>query len=160
MPIGVLPPDSGTVKRGTNLAAAILDQRRETLDPEPTLASSLITGECDTVSVAGPTRHVVGYMKDCLFRPEPACTPVGTLSGDEPARLILTGALARSSNLLVLDELTNARPAAGQAGRVSRHGAVGRPRPRFPRPRRDHRHHERRLGRWDECAGGYSDMLA
>jgi ABC transport system ATP-binding/permease protein len=105
--IGALPPDSGTVKLGTNLVAVVLDQRRETLDPEQTLASALTGGSGDTVSVAGQSRHVVSYMKDFLFHPEQARTPVGTMSGGERARLILARAFARPSNLLVLDEPTN-----------------------------------------------------
>jgi ATP-binding cassette subfamily F protein uup len=57
--------------------------------------------------VAGQTRHVVGYMKDFLFAPEQANTPVGVLSGGERARLTLALAFAKPSNLLVMDEPTN-----------------------------------------------------
>ena len=46
-------------------------------------------------------------MKDFLFRPEQARTPVKALSGGERGRLMLARALARPSNLLVLDEPTN-----------------------------------------------------
>ena len=46
-------------------------------------------------------------MKDFLFRPEQARTPVSVLSGGERARLILARELAKPSNLLVLDEPTN-----------------------------------------------------
>jgi ATP-binding cassette subfamily F protein uup len=46
-------------------------------------------------------------MKDFLFRPEQARAPVKALSGGEKARLMLARALARPSNLLVLDEPTN-----------------------------------------------------
>ena len=59
------------------------------------------------MSVGGQQRHVVGYMKDFLFGPEQANTPVGVLSGGERGRLTLARAFARPSNLLVLDEPTN-----------------------------------------------------
>ncbi len=104
---GALVPDAGEVRLGTNLAPVILDQRRETLDPEQTLAQSLTGGSGDTVTAAGQGQHVIGYMKDFLFRPEQARTPVGVLSGGERARLTLARAFARPSNLLVLDEPTN-----------------------------------------------------
>ena len=59
------------------------------------------------MTVGGQSRHVVGYMKDFLFGPEQANTPVGVLSGGERGRLTLARAFARPSNLLVLDEPTN-----------------------------------------------------
>jgi ATP-binding cassette subfamily F protein uup len=107
MMTGALPPDAGEVRLGTNLAQVTLDQRRESLDPAQTLAQALTGGAGDTVTVGGERRHVVGYMKDFLFGPEQANTPVGVLSGGERGRLTLARAFARPSNLLVLDEPTN-----------------------------------------------------
>ena len=104
---GSLAPDAGTVRLGTSLDVASLDQRRDSLDPEATLADTLTEGRGDTVIIAGEARHVIGYMKDFLFRPEQARTPVKALSGGERGRLTLARALARPSNLLVLDEPTN-----------------------------------------------------
>src|SRR6202171_4669605 len=101
------PHDAGEVRLGTNLVQVTLDQRRESLDPEQSLVEALTRGSGDTVTVGGQSRHVIGYMKDFLFRPEQARTPVGVLSGAERARLTLARAFARPSNLLELDEPTN-----------------------------------------------------
>jgi ATP-binding cassette subfamily F protein uup len=104
---GRLKPDSGDVKLGTNLEMATLDQNRALLDPETTLSAVLTGGAGDNVEVGGRSRHVMSYMKDFLFLPEQARTPVRVLSGGERARLLLAKALATPSNLLVLDEPTN-----------------------------------------------------
>jgi ATP-binding cassette subfamily F protein uup len=104
---GRLAPDRGEVKLGTNIADVTLDQARASLDPNATLAETLTGGAGDQVLVGGIKRHVIGYMKDFLFRPEQARTAVGVLSGGERGRLMLAVALARPSNLMVLDEPTN-----------------------------------------------------
>jgi ATP-binding cassette subfamily F protein uup len=163
---GVLRPDTGSVRLGSNLAIATLTQHRDSLDSELTVAEALTGGASDTVFVNGEPKHVIGYMRDFLFKSEQARTPLGKLSGGERGRLMLAQALAKPSNLLVLDEPTNDLDMetldvledmlAEYSGTVL---LISHDRDFLDRvvnavivPEGN--------GRWTEYAGGYSDMLA
>ena len=162
---GVDQPTTGEVKVGTNLHVETLDQQRASLDPLSTLQAALTGGQGDQVEVGGVKRHVIGYMKDFLFKPEQARTPVGVLSGGERGRLTLAIALARPSNLLVLDEPTNdldletldllQELLADYPGTVM---LVSHDRDFLDRVVTSTLAAEG-AGRWVEYAGGYSDML-
>ena len=104
---GELAPDAGTVRLGTGLEIARFDQHRAQLDPERTPWDILCPHGGDRVQVRGESRHVVGYLREFLFRDEQARQPVHALSGGERNRLLLALILARPANLLVLDEPTN-----------------------------------------------------
>ena len=163
---GELTPDSGSVRLGTNLEIATLDQKRAAVDPQETLAQYLTDGRGETVVVNGEERHVVSYMKDFLFKAENARTPVRELSGGERARLILARVLSRAANLLVLDEPTNdldmetldllQELVAGFAGTVI---LVSHDRDFLDRTVTSTIAPEGN-GKWVEYAGGYADMLA
>ncbi len=167
---GQLAPDSGTVKLGTNLEIATLDQKREDLDPEDTLANYLTDGRGENLLVNGEQRHVTGYMKEFLFQPEQARTPIKNLSGGERARLMLARILSRPANLLILDEPTNdldietldllQEIVTGFPGTVI---LVSHDRDFLDRTVTSTiapANPEAPDGRWIEYAGGYSDMLA
>jgi len=104
--LGQLEPQAGSVRLGTNLPALYFDQQREQLDPDLTVQQNL-SGDQDTVLVGGRPRHVYGYLKDFLFTPDRARTPVRILSGGERNRLLLAKLFTREANLLILDEPTN-----------------------------------------------------
>ncbi|KPP82226.1 MAG: ATP-binding cassette, subfamily F, uup [Oceanicaulis sp. HLUCCA04] len=107
MLVGNLEPDTGSVRLGAGLEIAQLDQKRAQLEPRWTLAEALTGGGGDHVEINGQTRHIAAWMKDFLFRPEQARTPVHVLSGGERARVMLARALALPGNVMVLDEPTN-----------------------------------------------------
>ncbi|MEA2990561.1 MAG: transport system ATP-binding/permease protein, partial [Alphaproteobacteria bacterium] len=163
---GLLPADTGAVRLGSALAVATLNQHRDSLDPDVTVTQALTGGHGDTVTVNGHAKHVVSYMKDFLFTSEQARTPLRKLSGGERGRLMLAQALAKPSNLLVLDEPTNdldmetlevlEEMLGDYSGTVL---LISHDRDFLDRlvngviaPEGN--------GRWTEYAGGYSDMLA
>jgi ATP-binding cassette subfamily F protein uup len=162
---GAIAPDKGEIRLGTNLSAVTLDQTRDSLRPDATLSETLTGGAGDQVEVNGQKRHVIGYMKDFLFRPEQARTPVGVLSGGERGRLMLACALAKPSNLMILDEPTNdldletldllQEMLADYQGTVL---LVSHDRDFLDRVVTSTIAFEGD-GRWQEYAGGYSDMV-
>jgi len=104
---GKLAPDSGEIVFGSRLATVTLDQFRAELPPTTTVVDALTGGGSDYLDVGGERKHVIGYMRDFLFPPEQARTPIGKLSGGERGRLMLARAFAAPSNVLALDEPTN-----------------------------------------------------
>lgn len=104
---GRLAPDSGYARLAKTTQEVYFDQNRAVLDPTKTLKETLCPDGGDHVFVKGEPRHVYSYLKDFLFSPAQANTPVSVLSGGEKNRLILARDLAKPSNFLVLDEPTN-----------------------------------------------------
>jgi len=104
--LGQLEPGSGRVRHGTRLQPAYFDQIRSQLDEDRSLQDNIADGS-DKVIIDGRPRHIIGYLKDFLFPPDRARSPVRVLSGGERNRLLLAKLFAKPANLLVLDEPTN-----------------------------------------------------
>ncbi len=104
--LGELEPQSGTIRRGAQLAPLYFDQLRSQLVLDRSVADNVGDGY-DTVTSQGRQVHVLGYLERFLFSPERARVPVSVLSGGERNRLLLAKLFTKPSNLLVLDEPTN-----------------------------------------------------
>jgi ABC transport system ATP-binding/permease protein len=162
---GELAPDSGTIRIGQSLELVTLDQRRDELRPDWTVGEALTGGRGDQVVINGKARHVASYMKDFLFTSEQVRSPLKILSGGERGRLMLARALAKPSNVLVLDEPTNdldletldllQELLADYPGTVI---LVSHDRDFLDRVVTSTIAAEG-CGRWSEYPGGYSDML-
>ncbi|NDD74170.1 MAG: ATP-binding cassette domain-containing protein [Gammaproteobacteria bacterium] len=104
--LGELAPSTGKVVRGSRLEVAYYDQQRARLDLSASVQDNVNDGNT-FVPIGGENRHVSGYLRDFLFRPDQLRTPASALSGGERNRLLLAKLFARPANLLVLDEPTN-----------------------------------------------------
>ena len=104
--LGELVPDSGVVRRGTQLDVAYFDQERAQLNMRRSVRDNVADGS-DQIQLGDKTQHVIGYLRNFLFSPERANSPVSSLSGGERNRLLLAKLFAHPANLLVMDEPTN-----------------------------------------------------
>jgi len=103
---GKLELDSGSVKLGTNLEIAYLDQMRSDINENLSVLDN-ISGGRDQIIVNGVEKHIMSYVQDFLFSPAQARGPVTALSGGERNRLLLAKLFTKPFNLLILDEPTN-----------------------------------------------------
>lgn len=104
--LGQIEPDEGSVKLGTNIEIGYFDQIRRELDTSKTIAENVGDGK-EYIRINGKERHIIGYLRNFLFSPKRAMTPVSALSGGECNRVLLAKLFTRPTNLLVLDEPTN-----------------------------------------------------
>ena len=104
--LGEIKPQYGTIKVGTGLQIGYFDQIHRELDTEKSVAHNVSDGK-DYIKINGKERHIIGYMKNFLFSPKRAMTPVKALSGGERNRVLLARLFTRETNMLILDEPTN-----------------------------------------------------
>ena len=102
---GDLEPTSGTVKIGTNLEIAYLDQHRSEIRDDLSVQDN-VSGNTQ-ITINGQSKHIMGYLQDFLFSPERARAPAAKLSGGERNRLMLAKLFTKPFNMLILDEPTN-----------------------------------------------------
>lgn len=103
---GELMPDSGTIRLGTRLEIAYLDQQRSSIVETHSVLDNIAQGASEVV-VNGKAVHIISYLQEFLFPPNRAQAPASSLSGGERNRLLLAKLFTRPFNLLILDEPTN-----------------------------------------------------
>ncbi|MCP4771515.1 MAG: ATP-binding cassette domain-containing protein [Planctomycetes bacterium] len=104
--LGQLDPDAGEIVIGETVKFGSIEQKREDLDPEATVAEE-VAGKSETVLVGDRKLHVVSFLDSFLFPGNKKFVKVGSLSGGERGRVLLAKLLLQDCNVLILDEPTN-----------------------------------------------------
>ncbi len=106
--LGDLPPDTGTVRPGSNVVVGYYRQTHAGLPMHKTIIHYLqdvIRAECPgQLLTEQAARNLAGAF---LFSGNEQDKELGVLSGGERARAVMAGLLASAKNLLVMDEPTN-----------------------------------------------------
>ena len=100
------PSEGGEVVIGETVKFGSIEQKREDLDPEATVAEE-VAGKADHVLVGDRKLHVVSFLDSFLFPGNKKFVKVGSLSGGERGRVLLAKLLLQDCNVLILDEPTN-----------------------------------------------------
>jgi ATP-binding cassette subfamily F protein 3 len=106
--LGLIEPDTGTVRLGSNTKIGYYSQNHEGVRPDLTITrylQSIIAKEVPGVQFGEQqSRNLAGAF---LFSGDEQEREMGSLSGGERSRAVLAGLLASAKNVLVLDEPTN-----------------------------------------------------
>ncbi|QCO70920.1 ribosomal protection-like ABC-F family protein [Buchnera aphidicola] len=104
--IGEHKPYKGKIYTGTGLKISYFDQNRSILNPNKSILENIACGK-EKIILNGKEQHIIGYLKNFLFKPNQLQSLVKTLSGGECNRLLLARLFLKPSNVLILDEPTN-----------------------------------------------------
>jgi energy-dependent translational throttle protein EttA len=99
-------PDAGSLRIGSTVEIAYVNQSRDALDPDKTVYEE-ISGGHDQLQFGRRSVNARAYCAGFNFRGADQQKKVGVLSGGERNRLHLAKLLKSGGNLLLLDEPTN-----------------------------------------------------
>ena len=91
---------------GSDLKVVYFDQNRDSLDPNWTVKRAL-SEFGDSVIYQGRSIHIVSWARKFNFDNEDLGRLVGSLSGGEQARVLISRLMQQEADVLVLDEPTN-----------------------------------------------------
>jgi energy-dependent translational throttle protein EttA len=106
MIVGTEQPDAGTLRLGSTVQLAYVDQSRASLDAERSVWEEVSGGE-ETLQLGRAQVSSRAYASWFNFRGGDQQKKVGALSGGERNRLHLAKLVRQGGNLLLLDEPTN-----------------------------------------------------
>jgi ATP-binding cassette ChvD family protein len=106
MIVGTEQPDAGTLKIGSTVKVAYVDQSREALDGSKTVFQEISGGQ-ETLEFGKRQVNARAYAASFGFRGADQQKKVADLSGGERNRLHLAKLLKSGGNVLLLDEPTN-----------------------------------------------------
>ena len=99
---GLVPPDNGSFRLGSNVEIGYYDQEHHVLHSEKTLFEEL-SDEYPTLT----NTEIRNVLAAFLFTGEDVFKRIGDLSGGERGRVSLANLMLGNANLLILDEPTN-----------------------------------------------------
>ncbi|MEL6868624.1 MAG: energy-dependent translational throttle protein EttA [Pseudomonadota bacterium] len=103
---GQAEPDSGSIKLGSTVIPAYVDQSRDSLDDNKTVWEEISGGQ-DNIVIGNYEVSSRAYVGRFNFRGADQQKKIGLLSGGERNRVHLAKVLRAGGNLLMLDEPTN-----------------------------------------------------
>jgi ATP-binding cassette ChvD family protein len=106
MLVGDEKPDAGTLKLGSTVDLAYVDQSRDALDPDKNVWEEISDGY-EHIKVGDRELNSRAYVAGFNFKGSDQQRKVGVLSGGERNRVHLAKLLRRGGNTLLLDEPTN-----------------------------------------------------